>query len=95
MLPVVDGHADIFSKCIEDGLDYLADATSFQASIANLKELADKSGLTPEQLDQLSYAARNYLEREQAGIESAVSDDGKGPEGGYAPSESLKKLLPP
>ncbi len=36
MFPVVDGHADIFSKCIEDGLDYLADAARFQASIANL-----------------------------------------------------------
>jgi membrane dipeptidase len=36
MIPVVDAHADVFSKCIEDGLDYHRDAARFQASTANL-----------------------------------------------------------
>jgi membrane dipeptidase len=37
-IPVVDAHADIFSKCVEDGLDYVRDAARFQASTRNLLE---------------------------------------------------------
>jgi membrane dipeptidase len=35
-IPVVDAHADIFSKCVEDGLDYVRDARKFQASAKEL-----------------------------------------------------------
>ncbi len=35
---VVDGHADVFSKAVEEGLDYLDDAARFQASLARLSE---------------------------------------------------------
>jgi membrane dipeptidase len=37
-IPVVDAHADVFSKCVEEGLDYLDDAPRFQASLARLAE---------------------------------------------------------
>jgi membrane dipeptidase len=37
-IPVVDAHADIFSKCVEDGLDWVRDADRFQASAENLRK---------------------------------------------------------
>jgi membrane dipeptidase len=36
--PIVDAHADVFSKAVEEGLDYLDDAPRFQASLARLCE---------------------------------------------------------
>ena len=36
VLAVIDGHADVFSKAVEEGLDYLDDAERFQASLARL-----------------------------------------------------------
>jgi membrane dipeptidase len=38
MIPIIDAHADLFSKCIEDGLDWERDAGRFQASAARLLE---------------------------------------------------------
>jgi membrane dipeptidase len=35
-IPVIDAHADLFSKCIEDGLDYVLAPDLFQASPARL-----------------------------------------------------------
>jgi membrane dipeptidase len=36
MIPVIDAHADLFSKCVEERLDWTRDASKFQASAANL-----------------------------------------------------------
>lgn len=35
--PVVDAHADLFSKCVEDGLDWIDDAPRFDASADHLR----------------------------------------------------------
>jgi membrane dipeptidase len=36
-IATVDGHADVFSKAIEEGLDYFVDAERFQASLPRLR----------------------------------------------------------
>jgi N utilization substance protein A len=59
------------------------------AALAELKNAAMRSGLTPERIDQLRHAAEVYLQKERDGNEVAVSAEDAGAEDGYEPSELL------
>ena len=71
------------------GLHFVEDL----AEMRDLLGLADKSGLTPERLDELRHAAMMYLEREKAGEDVSESNDEEGPEETYEPSDLLTHLL--
>jgi N utilization substance protein A len=60
------------------------------SELADLKAPAMKSGLTPEKLDELHYAARVYLKKEEAGEKLQPSTEDAGPEDGYQPSDLLR-----
>jgi len=63
------------------------------AGLTSLGDASEKSGLSPEQLDELVHAATVYLNKEKDGTEMSPSTADAGPEDGYAPSLLLNPEL--
>ena len=59
------------------------------AALASLADVAEKTGLSPEQLDELVYASNVYLSKEREGTSLEPSSADAGPEDGYEPSVLL------
>ncbi|MBX2812861.1 MAG: transcription termination factor NusA [Myxococcales bacterium] len=71
------------------GLHFVED----MAEMKDLLGMADKTGLTPQRLDELCHAAHMFLQREALGEDILVFNGEPGPDEGYEPSELLKHLL--
>ena len=59
------------------------------AGLAEVRNTAERIGLSPEKLDQLRHAAGVYLQKERAGESVDPSSEDAGPEDGYEPSALL------
>ncbi len=61
------------------------------AGLDEVKNTAERAGLTPDKLDQLRHAAAVYIHKEKDGQTVEPSSEDAGPEDGYEPSELLQE----